>query len=310
MMRTNDQTNDAGLTISPAFRYSGILISVSCKMDKKKFLENLNPNPHGFKTITKATACGWKEPLLPHPWHSTVGRGRGVACSAVLKICLIKREKWGLTILFSNWHSAARISRIETKKQKQKWFTTFTIILYYFHTNALIIPKIQNCRLATICLQWLGAGVRATRNRITSVSRSHKAMRLQLRPWGSTQITKKLKHSGMAMIPRSWYYSHSHSFEIFKPLDKRFSRKHISKIFTRFSRTFLQKRQNFAKNLRIYTWVSHFRKIGKITFSFLNISSRYAKSRINCYPHLEHDHIDQIVSWAEAASKLYVSSSR
>jgi hypothetical protein len=35
----------------------------------------INPNPHCFIAITKATACGWKEPLLPHPLHSTVGGG-------------------------------------------------------------------------------------------------------------------------------------------------------------------------------------------------------------------------------------------
>jgi hypothetical protein len=37
-------------------------------------VEMLNPNPHCFKTITKATACGWKKPALPLP-ASTVGRG-------------------------------------------------------------------------------------------------------------------------------------------------------------------------------------------------------------------------------------------
>jgi hypothetical protein len=34
---------------------------------------HFNPNPHWFKAITKLTASGWKEPLLPHPLHSTVG---------------------------------------------------------------------------------------------------------------------------------------------------------------------------------------------------------------------------------------------
>jgi hypothetical protein len=39
----------------------------------------LNPNPHCFIAITKAKACGWKEPLLPHPQHSPMGGGgRGV----------------------------------------------------------------------------------------------------------------------------------------------------------------------------------------------------------------------------------------
>jgi hypothetical protein len=41
-----------------------------------------NPNPHSLKTITKLTASGWKEPLLPHPLNSTVAG----------KICLIKTQ--------------------------------------------------------------------------------------------------------------------------------------------------------------------------------------------------------------------------
>jgi hypothetical protein len=36
----------------------------------------INPNPHCFIAITKATACGGKKPLLPHPLLSPVG-GRG-----------------------------------------------------------------------------------------------------------------------------------------------------------------------------------------------------------------------------------------
>jgi hypothetical protein len=48
-------------------------------------------NPHGLKAISKLTASGWKEPLPPHPLHSTMGgRGEGVASSAALKIGLIK----------------------------------------------------------------------------------------------------------------------------------------------------------------------------------------------------------------------------
>jgi hypothetical protein len=30
-------------------------------------------NPHCFKAMTKATSCGWNEPVLPHPLHSPVG---------------------------------------------------------------------------------------------------------------------------------------------------------------------------------------------------------------------------------------------
>jgi hypothetical protein len=42
-------------------------------------LSSIYPNLHYFIAITKATACGWKEPVLPHPLHSPVGgRGRGL----------------------------------------------------------------------------------------------------------------------------------------------------------------------------------------------------------------------------------------
>jgi hypothetical protein len=41
-----------------------------------------HPNPHCFIAITKATACGWKEPLNPL-W----GEGEGSATSKALKIC-------------------------------------------------------------------------------------------------------------------------------------------------------------------------------------------------------------------------------
>jgi hypothetical protein len=38
-----------------------------------------SPNPHCFIAITKATACGWKEPLLPNPCTDLWGGGgRGV----------------------------------------------------------------------------------------------------------------------------------------------------------------------------------------------------------------------------------------
>jgi hypothetical protein len=44
--------------------------------------ESMNPNPHCFIATAKATACGWKEPLLPHPLHTVHnpvgGGGRGV----------------------------------------------------------------------------------------------------------------------------------------------------------------------------------------------------------------------------------------
>jgi hypothetical protein len=57
----------------------------------ENYFKNFNPTPHCFIAITKATACGWKEPLLPHPLHSPVrGRGKGGASSTTLKICLIK----------------------------------------------------------------------------------------------------------------------------------------------------------------------------------------------------------------------------
>jgi hypothetical protein len=65
----------------------------------------LNPNPHCFIAITKATARGWKEPLLPHPLHSPV-RGKGDASSMALKICFIKTWvtlKWSSKACWK-WH--------------------------------------------------------------------------------------------------------------------------------------------------------------------------------------------------------------
>jgi hypothetical protein len=51
------------------------------------------PNPHGLIAITKHTASGLKEPLLPHPLHSTVGEGGGgVVSSTSLKICKINTQ--------------------------------------------------------------------------------------------------------------------------------------------------------------------------------------------------------------------------
>jgi hypothetical protein len=47
-----------------------------------------NPNPHCFIAKTKATACGRKKPLLPHPLHSP--EGGGGATFTALKIYLIK----------------------------------------------------------------------------------------------------------------------------------------------------------------------------------------------------------------------------
>jgi hypothetical protein len=54
--------------------------------ETKKFV---NPNPHCFIAITKATACGFKKQLPPHPLHSPVRvRGKGGASSTALKIFL------------------------------------------------------------------------------------------------------------------------------------------------------------------------------------------------------------------------------
>jgi hypothetical protein len=50
----------------------------------KKCPLNFNPNPHCFIAITKATACGWKEPLLPHPLQGPV-RGRGKVGAIALR---------------------------------------------------------------------------------------------------------------------------------------------------------------------------------------------------------------------------------
>jgi hypothetical protein len=45
-------------------------------MCKKIFI--INPNLHCFIAITKAPACGLKEPLLPQPHSPVRGRGKGV----------------------------------------------------------------------------------------------------------------------------------------------------------------------------------------------------------------------------------------
>jgi hypothetical protein len=61
-------------------------------------LATINPNPNCFIAITKATACGWKEPLLPHPLHSTAQpceRGEGV-----LALC-----SWWKRELHLNYHT-------------------------------------------------------------------------------------------------------------------------------------------------------------------------------------------------------------
>jgi hypothetical protein len=44
-----------------------------------------HPNPHSFIGITKATACGWKELLIPHPLHSPMGWGGGTSSTALNK---------------------------------------------------------------------------------------------------------------------------------------------------------------------------------------------------------------------------------
>jgi hypothetical protein len=70
--------------------YLGLYWRIFCRADfplKQKItcalieqLSMFNPNPHCFIVITKVTACGWKEPLLPHPLHSAQpywGEGEG-----------------------------------------------------------------------------------------------------------------------------------------------------------------------------------------------------------------------------------------
>jgi hypothetical protein len=66
-------------------------IKWNCRNDACIYQLFFHPTPHCFIAITKAPACGWKEPLLPHPLHDPVrGRGKGGASSTALKICLIK----------------------------------------------------------------------------------------------------------------------------------------------------------------------------------------------------------------------------
>jgi hypothetical protein len=53
----------------------------------KRKLLTLRENPLGFKTITKSTASGGKEPQQPPPPHSPEG---GAFSLHFLKICLMK----------------------------------------------------------------------------------------------------------------------------------------------------------------------------------------------------------------------------
>jgi hypothetical protein len=63
----------------------------------------VSSNPNCFKTITKLTASGGKEPLVSHPLHSTGGgAGDGCAYSATLQICFIKA--WITLTLSSKAH--------------------------------------------------------------------------------------------------------------------------------------------------------------------------------------------------------------
>jgi hypothetical protein len=62
-------------------------------LQNKRFAISYAISKISFIAITKATACGLKEPLLPHPLHSPVGgrgMGGGGAGSASLKFCIIK----------------------------------------------------------------------------------------------------------------------------------------------------------------------------------------------------------------------------
>jgi hypothetical protein len=93
-----------------------------------------NPNPHCFIAITKATACGWKEPLLPHPLHSSVGgRGEEVASFAALKICLIK------TLFALKLSSKAHWNlRFYVKPLKQKSLLRYLASHFWFFKNNLL----------------------------------------------------------------------------------------------------------------------------------------------------------------------------
>jgi hypothetical protein len=101
------------------FRFSkwGSLNSIAVRIRVKKHLNKyelclwnyfqiqiwivmFNPNPHNFKFVTKLTALGWKEPLLPQSLHCTVGEGG--TFFAALKIFLIKT--WITLILSSKAH--------------------------------------------------------------------------------------------------------------------------------------------------------------------------------------------------------------
>jgi hypothetical protein len=96
-----------------------------------------NPNPHCFIAITKATACGLKEPLLPHPLHSPVrGRGKRGASYTALKICLIKT--WVTLKLSSKaywkWH-------FKWKPLKLKSLLTSLARHFWLFKNILLKPS-------------------------------------------------------------------------------------------------------------------------------------------------------------------------
>jgi hypothetical protein len=58
-----------------ALSYSTVLYSIVRSANFLKLPLEIYANPHNFIAITKATACGGKKPLLPHPLYSPVGGG-------------------------------------------------------------------------------------------------------------------------------------------------------------------------------------------------------------------------------------------
>jgi hypothetical protein len=97
----------------------------------------INPNSHCFIAIAKATACGWKEPLLPHPRHSHVkGRGKGGASSTALKICLLKT--WVTLKLSSKTYWKLHF---KWKPMKQKSLLRFFLRHFWFLKNILLQPS-------------------------------------------------------------------------------------------------------------------------------------------------------------------------
>jgi hypothetical protein len=85
-----------------------------------------NPDLHCLKVITKLKATRWKEPLLPHPLHITVGEG-GVGCF----LCSPEDVTW--VVLAVSWkaHWKGRFHEKPLKNQKKPVLIHFASIFWF-----------------------------------------------------------------------------------------------------------------------------------------------------------------------------------